>query len=265
MGFVGGQPAGGHPGVPAPSHHRAGKHGLGRELRLIRHARLSATARISDPRLRRVRLAFDQCAGFLCCITKNHTQLAIHDPSGRARVLPLHSRGLGALLQEPGLSDQNTTGIHQIPYHIRPQSNPHPSASHVAAFSSRCIPSGVGSQRPQPGSNRSCLRAAATDPARRPQPAAPARRRSSPPQLAAAARRRSSPPQLAAAARRRSSPSQLDPMKPARHPDRTSSAANHAARSRRPRDQQFTQQRSPSAAGTLSADDLGWAWDVFRE
>ena len=58
-------------------------------------------------------------------VGQEHAQLAVLHPPGRARVLPLHPRRPGSLLDEPGLvDDQHAAGVAQVPHHV---------AAHVVA------------------------------------------------------------------------------------------------------------------------------------
>jgi hypothetical protein len=98
-------PARGNTGVQRPGEHILGEHGLGRELDFVGNRRFPAAVTVAGPGLRQIQLAVDQRASFACGVSKKHAQLTVLDTPGGTGILPLHTRGLGALLEKSGLVD----------------------------------------------------------------------------------------------------------------------------------------------------------------
>jgi hypothetical protein len=120
--LITGDPLGRYAGVHSPGEHCHSQLGLGRELHPITNPGLGTTLPVGGPRRRQVELPVQERRTQRRRIGQEHPDLSVLDPSRRARVLPGHPGGLGALLQEPRLIDhQHTPGVAQVLHDILTQ------------------------------------------------------------------------------------------------------------------------------------------------
>lgn len=103
VGLIRGHPPGRHTGDEGPFQHPTAEHRLGGEGNRVRHGRFPAPDAVCRPGPGQVELPIDQGTACRCGISKEHPELTVLHPAGGAGVLPLHTGGLAALLQKPGL------------------------------------------------------------------------------------------------------------------------------------------------------------------
>src|ERR1039457_6135423 len=96
-------PAAGHPGLESPFQHLFTQHRLGRKIDLFGDAGGTAARTILYPILGKIQLPIQQYRAPFAGITKEHSYLAVLDPSRSSAVLPLDPRRMDALLQESSL------------------------------------------------------------------------------------------------------------------------------------------------------------------
>src|ERR1017187_3867783 len=92
-------PAAGHPGLESPFQHLFTQHRLGRKIDLFGDAGGTAARTILYPILGKIQLPIQQYRAPFAGITKEHSYLAVLDPSRSSAVLPLDPRRMDALLQ----------------------------------------------------------------------------------------------------------------------------------------------------------------------
>lgn len=83
---------------------------LGGELHLVRHTGGAAAVPVDGPGLRQVELAVDQRVPASTGVDQEHPDPAVLHPPRGPGVLPLHPGRAGALLQEPGVVEDQHTG-----------------------------------------------------------------------------------------------------------------------------------------------------------
>jgi len=141
--LVGGDPPFRHLDLHRRGDHFGGQVGLGGELNLDRYPGGSAPIRVVGPRRRQVDPAVDQRVPTGRSVGKEHPDLAVLDPPGRARVLPLHSHRVHAFLQVSVSSATSTpSACPSRPTISSRRSSRAPSASHTDRYNNRCIASG---------------------------------------------------------------------------------------------------------------------------
>src|SRR5580698_6769068 len=123
--LIPGDPATGNPGIESPFQHLFAQHRLGRELDSFGNPGSTAARTILYPILGKIQLAIQQHIAPLAGITKEHSYLAVLDPSRCSAVLSLNTRRMDALLQESSLvQNQHCTRVAQLFLHILAQARP---------------------------------------------------------------------------------------------------------------------------------------------
>ena len=102
-------PSAENPGVERRLHHGDADLGLGGERNVVGNSsRLPALA-VFDPVLWQIETAVDQSVSSWARVAKEDADLAVLDPPGRAAVLARNPDRMAALLQEPGLVENQHT------------------------------------------------------------------------------------------------------------------------------------------------------------
>jgi hypothetical protein len=113
--LIAGHPAERHACGNGPLDHPPGELRLGRERRVLRDPGRRAALRVTGPGLRQVQLPVDEGVPGRGRVPEVDRDLRVLDPARRAGVLPLHARRGGALLQVPGLvDDQHRTRVAEV-------------------------------------------------------------------------------------------------------------------------------------------------------
>jgi hypothetical protein len=99
------------------------ENGFGGELDVVADRGGPAAVPVGGPRLGQIQLPVDQGAALAGGVGEEHTELAVLDPPRGTGVLALHAGGFEALLQEPGLVDDQHAGgvaevLHDVAAHV---------------------------------------------------------------------------------------------------------------------------------------------------
>ena len=175
--LVRGDPPGQHSGGMGALEHRHPELRFGREPDLVGDPGSRAARPVFGPRGRQIELAVDQRPPMDRGVGQEHPDLAVVDLPGGAGVLPLHPGRAHALLDEPGLVDDEHPArlVAELgPAHSRAGHHAHrrcPSPRCAAAAASRPA---TPPRHARPPSSRSCAPSPPADPAGSPRPAAAA-------------------------------------------------------------------------------------------